>query len=93
MAVLAEQIYYKPPGPLVNICLWLASLHFWYLFLSGKLGLGTGMATRFAKAPAGITTFHLRNQKGFRKGRRGLRPASSYGMTTALYYKRRESYP
>jgi hypothetical protein len=32
-------------------------LHFGYLFLRGKLGLGTGTAGRFAKAPAGINVF------------------------------------
>jgi hypothetical protein len=35
----------------------LAPLHFEYLFLRGKLGLGPGMAVRFAKAPAGISAF------------------------------------
>jgi hypothetical protein len=43
--------------PRVNTKKRLAPLHFEYLFLRGKLGLGTGMAMRFAKAPAGISAF------------------------------------
>jgi hypothetical protein len=35
----------------------LTPLHFEYLLLRGKLGLGTGIAVRFAKAPAGIYAF------------------------------------
>jgi len=43
--------------PRVNTQKRLAPLHFEYLFLRGKLGLGPGMAVRFAKAPAGISAF------------------------------------
>jgi len=45
------------PGNRVKQALPLAPLHFGYLLLRGKLGLGTGMAVRFAKAPAGIYAF------------------------------------
>ena len=41
----------------------LAPLHFEYLFLRGKLGLGTGMAVRFAKAPAGIYAFIVETKR------------------------------
>ena len=40
----------------------------------GKLGLGPGMATRFAKAPAGISAF-LGETKGFpQREAEGLKP-------------------
>jgi hypothetical protein len=43
------------------------------------------MATRFAKAPAGISAFGGKT-KGFRKERRkALSPASFHGKTTALW--------
>ena len=38
--------------------------HFQSLFWGSKLGLGVGMATRFAKAPAGISPF-ICEPKGF----------------------------
>ena len=38
--------------------------HSWYLPLRGKIGLGPGMATRFAKAPAGISA-SIGEAKGF----------------------------
>jgi hypothetical protein len=42
---------------IVNKLFALALLHFGYLFLRGKPGPGTGIAVRFAKAPAGIYAF------------------------------------
>jgi len=53
----------------------LAPLHFEYLFLRGKLGLGTGMAGRFAKAPAGIYAFIGETKRDSAK--EGGRPAAS----------------
>jgi len=38
--------------------------HSWYLPLRGKIGLGPGMAARFAKAPAGISA-SIGETKGF----------------------------
>jgi len=52
----------------------LAPLHFEYLFLRGKLGLGTGMAMRFAKAPAGIYAFIFETKRDSAK--EGGRPAA-----------------
>jgi len=54
-----------------------------FLPLRGKLGLGPGMAARFAKAPAGILAF-IGETKGFpQREAEGLRPASFRGKTTA----------
>jgi len=44
------------------------------LFLRGKLGLGTGMAMRFAKAPAGIYAFIFETKRDSAK--EGGRPAA-----------------
>ena len=52
----------------------LALLHFCDLFLRRKLGLGTGMAMRFAKTPAGIYAFISETQRISAKG--GGRPAA-----------------
>jgi hypothetical protein len=41
----------------------LASLHFGYFFLKGKIGLGTGMAVRLAKAPAGLYAFIVETKR------------------------------
>jgi len=45
--------------------------------LRGKLGLGTGMAVRFAKAPAGIYVFIVETKRDSAK--EGGRPAAPPG--------------
>ena len=43
--------------------------HFGYLFLRGKLGLGPGIAGRFAKAPTGVCVFKGGKSDGLVKSR------------------------
>jgi len=60
-------------------------LHFWHLFLIGKLGQGAGAAAGFAKAPVGTSAITRETQRDSAK--RGERPAAfarSDKRTTAL---------
>ena len=57
-----------------DFCLLASLVHFRYFPLRGKLGLGTGMAARFAKAPAGILA-SIGETKGFpQREAEGLKP-------------------
>jgi len=72
----------------------LAPLHFWHLFFSRKLGRGTGVAARFAKAPVGILAFIKEIQNDSAK--RGGRPAASaraFGKTGALWFREARRCP
>src|SRR5512139_1810604 len=68
--------------------------HFWHLFLRQMLRLGSGVAARFAKAPAGIV-ISLSETKGFSAKRGGRPPASArpHGKTAASWFREARRCP